>query len=945
MHARTDTAVSSNEESTSKGPVTWHVLSTTAMADTLGIALETPAGQFAGLSQTEVRERQEIFGKNTLGEARSRSVMAAIFAQCNNIIVYLLLAASLVAFLLDDVLEAVAILFVIIVNGAIGFFMEWRAERALLSLREHTVPTATTIRDGTEQAIPATELVPGDLVLVAAGDRIPADGRLIEAVRLHTVEAALTGESLPIEKTAEKLNDPQAALGDRVNMVFMGTAVVDGRGRFIVTETGAATQMGRIGQLLSTISHESTPLERKLRRLGNMLVVIVLALCSIITLAGWYRGNDFLQMLEVGISLAIAAVPEGLPAVATMALALGMQRMATMRTIIRRLPAVETLGATTVVCTDKTGTLTKNEMTVCAIQLGSRRIALSGSGYAVEGDFKEHEEQITPKTDEHLTLALTIAALCNDASLNSDADSSEVIGDPTEVALLVAARKGGLHQERLHQKYPRVHELPFTSDSKRMATWHRTPENKMFIAVKGALSELLNASSHRYSCGVIIPLTEDDRAAIRTWNNELAGKALRVLALAYQHSDTSSHTMDNEDIDHGLIFVGLVGMIDPLREEAQSAIAMCRDAGIRVVMITGDQVATAIEIGTQLGIMNGPSGERLRTVHGRELSRLGDENWVDSVMDVAVFARVSPEHKLRIVEGFKSAGHVVAMTGDGVNDAPALKRADIGIAMGIKGSEVAKDASDMIITDDNFATIVYAIEQGRIIYSNIIRFVHYLFSCNLSEIFVIFFAILMGWPLPLSAIQLLWLNMVTDIFPALALVLEPSSPGMMQRHPRNPNEPIISKVLGRKISLHATLIATATLAAFWIGSQLGDTSHSGNDTVNHIQLGITMAFTTLAFSQTFYALSARSQSRSLWKQSLHSNWWLVAAILSSLILQILAVYCPPLQRILHTVPLGIAEMVFVLVCSVAPVIIVEGLKLLNTPNSDVHTYQSSRTIS
>jgi Ca2+-transporting ATPase len=559
-------------------------------------------------------------------------------------------------------------------------------------------------------------------------------------------------------------------------------------------------------------------------------------------------------------------------------------------------------------------------MTACVLQIDKHRIEVSGSGYAREGIFTENGQELNPRENKNLLLALRIGALCNDARLNENSSAEEIFGDPTEVALLVVARKAGLIHSHLHHEYPRYHEIPFNSEAKRMATYHRTPEGDGIVAVKGAVSVLLDASSHALTDEGVVPLDDSRREQIRTWNTELASKALRVLALAFKQFGDPKQDVS---INQGLTFIGLVGMLDPLRDEARAAVAKCRDAGIRVVMITGDQIATASEIGSQLGIMQDTHGTQLRTVHGRDVSAQLANASSQPLSDVAVFARVSPEHKLRIVEGFQAAGQVVAMTGDGVNDGPALKKADIGIAMGIKGSEVAKDASDMVITDDNFATIVYAIEQGRIIYANIIRFVHYLFSCNLSEIFVIFFALVIGWPLPLAAIQLLWLNMITDIFPALALVLEPSSPGMMQRPPRRPDEPILSRSLTGLITLHATVLCTATLIAFGLGLYSGATSDQDSQ-----KLGMTMAFMTLAFSQILHALSSRSQHRSIFTQSLRSNYWLVGAIFLSIGLQLAAIYIWPLQRVLHTVALNSSQMLVVIGCSVMPAVIVELLKSL-----------------
>ena len=898
----------------------WHILSAEGVRHTLGVNTD---GAYAGLSSDKVLKRQRTFGANALPEVPPRSTVAIAANQFANIIVVILLGAASVAFVLGDVVEGLAILCVIIINATIGFFMEWKAERTLEALKRQVVATTLVIRDGKEQQIAAAELVPGDLMLLSAGDRAPADGRIIETARLTVNEAAITGESVPVVKVSHSLSDPLASVGDRLNMVYMGTSITDGRGRAIVTAIGGSTEMGKIGTLLGTLSDERTPLEQKLRHLGNVLVFVVLGLCAIITMAGWYRGNSLLAMLEVGISLAIAAVPEGLPAVATMTLALGMQRMARMRTIIRRLPAVETLGSTSVICTDKTGTLTKNEMTVSALQIDNRRIDITGSGYVTKGSFLLNGQDVRPDTDCHLTFALQLGVLCNDAKLGEGLPEDQHLGDPTEIALLVAARKAGLILSELAHNYPRTGEIPFSSESKRMVTLHRTPQGAGLVAVKGAVSAVLSSSSAVLTAQGVLPLGDTRREQIIAWNRELASKALRVLALAYKDTQETPHDVE---MDSGLTFVALIGMLDPLRDEAHEAVLKCREAGIRVIMITGDQLATASEIASQLGILHDAAGSSLRAVHGKDLPAEITPEFTDTLSDVGVFARVSPEHKLRIVEGLQACGHVVAMTGDGVNDAPALKRANIGIAMGIKGSEVAKDASDMVITDDNFATIVYAIEQGRIIYANIIRFVHYLFSCNLSEILLIFISIMIGWPLPLAAIQLLWLNMITDILPALALVLEPSTPGMMHRPPRQPDEPIISKSFAGLIILHATILSAATLTAFALGLGMEAPNSGGEHKV-----AMTMAFMTLALSQVLYAFCARSQNRSIIAHRAGTNYWLVVAAALSIGLQLVALYVPSLRIVLHTAALGPSELLIVATCSFLPVIVVETLKLAKTP--------------
>ncbi len=677
-------------------------------------------------------------------------------------------------------------------------------------------------------------------------------------------------------------------------MAFLGTTITDGRGRLLVTATGAQTEVGKIGILIDEATTRDTPLEQKLARLGRLLIVVVLALCAVIVLAGWLRGvTDFWHMLEIGLSLAIAAVPEGLPAVATMTLALGMQRMARMRALVRRLPAVETLGSTTVICTDKTGTLTKNEMTVCVYVLDQRRVEVTGTGYAPVGTFQDGDKPVDPRADEHLALALRIGMLCNDARVERTDGRDTVLGDPTEAALIVAAEKAGMNQAALDRDFPRIGEVPFDSTSKRMVTVHRTPQGRTVAFVKGAPGTLIAASSAQVRATGVTPLTPEDRRRWEETNQELAGAALRVLGLAYRELPEG---YSEDDLARDLIFVGLVGMIDPLRDEAKAAIATCREAGIRTVMITGDQQPTAAEIARQLGIDRDPDGRPLRTVHGRELADLDAAGWERVVADAAVFARVSPEHKLQIVEALQQQGHVVAMTGDGVNDAPALKKADIGIAMGIKGTEVAKENADMVITDDNFASIVGAVEQGRIIYGNILRFIHYLLSCNFSEILTVFLALMIGWPLPLVALQILWLNLITDIFPAFALALEPSAPDVMKRPPRDPQESLLTLRFVGLIAWQGLLLTGVTLLAFGVGMRWHGTEGEG------LRQATTMAFMTLALAQVFHAFNARSQRRSAFTSRLFTNGWLWAAVVICLILQVAAVYLPLLQQVLHTVP-------------------------------------------
>ena len=873
-----------------------------------------------GLTQAEAARRLAKYGLNALAQAHQRSTLSIFVAQFQSLIVALLVGATAIAFALGDNIEAIAILVVIVLNAAIGFFTEWKAAQALSALQKQAVRVAHVIRDGAEHEIPAAELVPGDLIVLAAGARVPADGRIVECVRLQIEESALTGESNAVTKTADPLPDEDAALGDRLNMAFLGTTITDGRGRLLVTDTGVQTEVGKIGILIDEATTRATPLEQKLAQLSRLLIVIVLALCAVIVVAGWLRGvTDFWHMLEIGVSLAIAAVPEGLPAVATMTLALGMQRMARMRALVRRLPAVETLGSTTVICTDKTGTLTKNEMTACVFMLDGRRIEVTGAGYAPVGKFQDGDKPVDPRSDEHLSLALRIGMLCNDAKVERTDGQETVLGDPTEAALIVAAEKAGMNTADLAPEFPRLSEVPFDSTSKRMVTVHRASQGPTLAFVKGAPATMIASSSLQFRAAGVTPLTDDDRRRWEETNEVLAGAALRVLGLAYRELPNG---YTEADFDRELTFVGLVGMSDPLRDEAKAAITTCREAGIRTVMITGDQQTTAAEIARQLGLDRNLEGGPLVTVHGRELTGLDAEGWKRIVADAAVFARVSPEHKLRIVEALQQQGHIVAMTGDGVNDAPAMKQADIGIAMGIKGTEVAKENADMVVTDDNFASIVGAVEQGRIIYGNILRFLHYLLSCNISEILTVFIALMIGWPLPLVALQILWLNLITDIFPAFALALEPSAPDVMNRPPRDPQESLLTPRFVGLIVWQGVLLTGVTLFAFGVGMHWHGTEGEG------LRQATTMAFMTLALAQVFHAFNARSQRRSAFTSRLFTNGWLWAATGICLILQVAAVYLPLLQKVLHTVPPTVSDWGVITACSLLPIVVVELVKVI-----------------
>lgn len=898
-------------------PTAWH---TRSLQDTVR---ELGSDLARGLTSAEAARRLEASGPNTVAEPTQRSVLAMLVNQFRSLMVALLVVAGGIALGLGEIIEALAIAVVIVLNAAIGFATERKAAGALARLRSDAVQLARVRRDGHEHELAAGALVPGDVVLVAAGDRVPADGRVFEDALLEVDEATLTGESLPVSKSAGPAADRDAAIADRSSMLHMGTAITSGRGGCLVTTTGAHTEMGKIGTLLAHVDERRTPLEAKLAQLSRALLVIVLVLCAVIVVAGLLRGNGLLFMIEIGISLAIAAVPEGLLAVTTMTLAVGMQRMVKMNALVRRLPAVEALGSTTVICTDKTGTLTRNEMTVRAYEVAGRHIDVTGAGYAIDGELRVDGHTVEPTPDDAasraLQLALRIGALCNDARIDRSGDHAVVLGDPTEAALVVAAEKSGLHRASLEQAYPRVAELPFNSDRKLMVTVHRTPEGRVVAYVKGAPAALLEASVSILGASGSTPMGPAARTDGRATNDKLAASALRVLGLAYRELPEDHR---DEDLTRGLTFVGFVGMIDPLRDGAGATIATCRAAGIRVIMITGDQQATAAEIARQLGLDVDLHGSPLRTVHARELNGLDAEGWKRIVADTAVFARASPEHKLKIVETLQREGQVVAMTGDGVNDAPALRTADIGVAMGIRGTEVAKASADLVITDDNFATIVGAVEQGRIIVNNILRFIHYLFSSNLAEIATMFGAVMLGWPLPVGVLQILWLNLVTDVFPAMALALEPSAPDVMRRPPRDPRQPLMTPGFAWLIVWQGLLLGVCTLVAFRIAIQWYGTEGIG------LRHAVTIAFMTLALAQVFHAFNARSQKRSAFTSRLFTNGWLWGATVICVLLQLAAVAVSPLREVLHTVWLMPSDWGLIAACSLAPVAVVEIVKLL-----------------
>ncbi|HSQ51352.1 MAG TPA: HAD-IC family P-type ATPase, partial [Nitrospiraceae bacterium] len=766
----------------------WYALSSELCATRLNAHSER------GLSSEDARDRLAARGPNELPEAHPPSPIKLFFSQFTSVIVWVLIGAAVVSGLLEDWLDAVAILAIVLFNGVLGFIQEFRAERSLAALRKMSVATARVFRDGVLRSIPARELVSGDLISLEAGDRIPADARLIYTTNFQTQEASLTGESTPAQKRSSVIAGTGVSLAEQTNMAFMGTVAVSGKARALVLATALGTELGRIAAMIQKATEAErteTPLQRRLEQFGYQLLWLALGVVTVVFVLGYLRGEPAVLMLLTAVSLAVAAVPEGLPAVVTITLALGVTRMAKRHALIRKLPAVETLGSATVICSDKTGTLTKNEMTVTRLFAGDRVFEVTGEGYEPVGEIRETSpplKNLSPFTSHLSPLPsglrelLTAAVLCNGATLRQEEGTWNILGDPTEGALLVAAAKAELTTERLDSAYRFLGEVPFDPERKMMTIVRQTPDGPVAY-VKGAPDVLLRHCTHRLAMdGTTEPITESILAAILDANASFAHQALRVLAMAHRRLDCEPEVYRAQELEEGLVFLGLVAMKDPLRPEAKAAVQACHDAGIRTVMITGDHKETAMAIAGELGAFEGQE----QALSGTELDRLSDDELVRNVGNVAVYARVSAEHKLRIVKAWQARGAIVAMTGDGVNDAPAVKAADIGVAMGVTGTDVTKEAADMVVTDDNFASIAAAVEEGRGIFDNIRKTIYFLLSCNVSEVLVMLFAALIGLPLPLLPIQILWMNLVTDGFPALALAVDPKSPDLMKRQPRRP---------------------------------------------------------------------------------------------------------------------------------------------------------------
>ncbi|GIV88675.1 MAG: ATPase [Chloroflexus sp.] len=854
-----------------------------------------------GLSSTEAAERLARYGPNELQAATRISPWAILLAQFQNVLIIILLIATGLSLLLGHGIESVAIIIIVLFAVLLGFIQEYRAERAIEALRRMAAPNATVLRDGSEQSIPARELVPGDVVLLRAGDRVPADLRLIEAVNLQIEEAALTGESLPVEKNAAVIIPPTAPVADRKNMVYAGTSVSYGRGRGIVVATGMHTEFGTIATMLQTIETGRTPLQENLDRVGHVLARAALVIVAIITVLGLWRGQPLVEMIIFGIALAVAVVPEALPAVVTISLAIGVQRMAKRNALMRRLPAVETLGSTSVICTDKTGTLTKDEMTVRRLFVAGRWWELSGSGYAPDGKFYLADQPTPP--DPAVQQLLRGAALASDARVVYRDGRWQAQGDPTEAALVVAAAKAGLVIDELVRQAPRIAEIPFSSETKRMITLHN--EQGVTVAyAKGAPEIIINACSHWLSPTGPAPLTAEDRASILDAAQTMASTALRVLAIAGK----TPATLDTAE--HELTLFGLVGMIDPPRPEAKTAIQTCQRAGIRVVMITGDHPLTAAAIARELGLL-----VHGQVMTGSELDAISDEDFANIVETVDVYARVAPIHKLRVVTALQQKGYVVAMTGDGVNDAPALKKADIGIAMGITGTDVTKEASAMTITDDNFASIVAAVEEGRRIFGNIKKYLMYLLSSNIGEITLMAGATFAGLPLPLTATQILYVNLATDGLPALALAVDPPDDDLMQQPPRDPRRGIFTRPVVGLMMVGGLWSALVNIALFVWAMQ------SGRSMVE----AMTMTFVSLVLIQFFKAYNFRSDHLSVFHRPF-ANHWLNLAIIWELLLLSAVVYLPFLHEPFSTFPLSPIDWLIITLVALTVVPVLEMAK-------------------
>lgn len=845
-----------------------------------------------GLSSNEALRRLEKYGKNKLVTKKKKTLFKQFLSQLKDVMIYILIIAAIISAFLGEISDALIILLVIVINAVIGVVQESKAEKALDALKELSTPKALVKRDGSLKEILSEDIVPGDIVIIDAGRYIPGDLRLIDTANLKIEESAFTGESVPSEKDASFLPDKEIPIGDQNNMAFMSTLATYGRGVGVVVGTGMNTEIGKIAKMIEQEENDETPLQKKLSELGKILGFLAVGICILIFIISFFQGRDLLEMFLTSISLAVAAIPEGLPAIVAIVLALGVQRMVKKNAIIRKLPAVETLGSVSIICSDKTGTLTQNKMTITTVY--------TNDSYIKESEFNLNENESK--------LLVDCMVLCNDATYSEKNQT----GDPTEISLLESSFKLNILKEKLEKDFKRIDEIPFDSDRKLMTTVNLVDNNKARVFTKGALDSILSICNKISINGKLLDFTKEYKAKVLENSNIMSDKALRVLAFAYK--DISKENIVLDSLEKDLIFIGMVGMIDPPRLEVKDSIKLCKNAGITPVMITGDHKNTAFAIANELGIAENIS----QAITGHEIDKFKEEEFNEKIINYRVFARVSPEHKVKIVKAFKSHGNIVSMTGDGVNDAPSLKAADIGVAMGITGTDVSKGASDMILTDDNFSTIVSAVEEGRKIYLNIKKSIVFLLSCNLGEILTLFTAILLNWNSPLQPIHILWVNLITDSFPALALGVDKTKEDVMNNPPRNPKESIFVKSDKVQLIINGVLIGGITLFAFKLGEKLYA------DSLIHAQ---TMAFVVLSVSQLFLSLSLRSNTKSAFSLGLFSNKYLVYSILLGIFLQVIIISISFIANIFNVTPLLLYDWIVVILVSLIPFAINEILKL------------------
>ncbi|MDV2989973.1 MAG: HAD-IC family P-type ATPase [Dehalogenimonas sp.] len=855
---------------------TWHSVSTSEVLEAFSVTMD-------GLNDSNVTSRQERYGLNRLETKPPKSLIVMFFKQFLNPLIYILLVAAIVSVATSHVIDAAVILVILLINAVIGFIQETRAEKAMEALKELAAPQTQVRRSGKLRRLPSGEIVPGDIIIVEAGDRVPADARLLESAGLKVNESTLTGESQPGEKSISPL-PADNSLADRRNMLYLGTSVVQGRGVAVVTGTGMGTELGRITSSLESIDSGLTPLQKSINRLGKILVVVMLGVVSVIFTVGIWRGLDTVEMFFLAVAAAVSAIPEGLPAVVTVVLAIGMRLMAQRNAIIRHLVAVETLGSATVICSDKTGTLTMNQMTLRSLYYNGRNVEVTGEGYCPNGEFRFDGHRLEPETDDSLKLLLTAGILASDSTITVGENECSLFGDPTEGAILVAGAKANLLKETLAENNPRLSEIAFSSDLQYMATLNNSPDGHIAY-VKGAAEKLIEMSSHVWLRGKKTTVTSDYRQELHQQVSDMATQALRVLALAYADMPRDLTRLTPNDLSGRLTLLGLVGLFDPPRPEATEAIRQATAAGIRVVMITGDHVTTAEAVAREIGL---PVG---KAVSGRELAAMSDNELQQQIEHITVFARIEPLHKLRLVQALQSRGHVVAMTGDGVNDAPALKAADIGVAMGRSGTDVARESADMVLTDDNFASVVAAVDEGRAIFNRLRNVVYYLLSSNIGELLMLTAAIAVLGQAPLLAVQILWINVMTDTTITIPLGLEPKSGDELNHPPRSPKVGLLYPGLILRVAYTAVLMAAGVFLVFaWAREHMD------------IDEARTLAFSTMIAFEWFKGFIARSDEKSIFRLGVFTNRWLLIAVGIAIILQLLVVYSPFLQTAFHTAP-------------------------------------------